>query len=42
MLAEVHGSLPKIGEPVVVKPFTFIVEKMDNRRIKKIRVQIHG
>jgi gliding motility-associated protein GldE len=42
MLAEVHGSLPKIGEPVIVNPFTFIVEKMDNRRIKKIRVQIHG
>lgn len=42
MLAEVHGSLPKIGEPVMVKPFTFIVEKMDNRRIKKVRVQIHA
>jgi putative hemolysin len=42
MLAEIHGSLPKIGEPVVVKPFTFIVEKMDNRRIKKVRVQIHA
>jgi gliding motility-associated protein GldE len=42
MLAEVHGALPKIGEPVVVKRFTFIVEKMDNRRIKKVRVQIHG
>lgn len=42
MLAEVHRSLPKIGEPVVVKPFTFIVEKMDNRRIKKVRVQIHA
>jgi gliding motility-associated protein GldE len=42
MLAEVHGSLPNVGEPVTVKPFTFVVEKMDNRRIKKVRVQIHG
>lgn len=42
MLAEVNRSLPKIGEPVVVEPFTFIVEKMDNRRIKKVRVQIHA
>lgn len=42
MLAEVNRSLPKIGEPVIVEPFTFIVEKMDNRRIKKVRVQIHA
>lgn len=41
MLRQIHGSLPKPGEPVTVKPFTFIVEKMDNRRIKKVRVQIH-
>ena len=41
MLRQIHGSVPKSGEPVVVKPFTFIVEKMDNRRIKKVRVQIH-
>jgi putative hemolysin len=41
MLREIHGALPKPGEPVVVKPFTFIVEKMDNRRIKKVRVQLH-
>lgn len=41
MLRQIHGSLPKTGEPVTVKPFTFIVEKMDNRRIKKVRVQIH-
>jgi putative hemolysin len=41
MLRQIHGSVPKPGEPVVVKPFTFIVEKMDNRRIKKVRVKIH-
>ena len=42
MLRQIHGSVPKTGEPVVVKPFTFVVEKMDNRRIKKVRVKVHG
>jgi putative hemolysin len=42
MLAAVRGSLPKIGEPVLVDRFTFTVEKMDNRRIKKVRVRIHA
>lgn len=41
MLRQIHGSVPKTGEPVVIKPFTFIVEKMDNRRIKKVRVQMN-
>ena len=41
MLRQIHGSVPRTGEPVVVKPFTFIVEKMDNRRIKKVRVQVN-
>lgn len=41
MLRQIHGSVPKTGEPVVVKPFTFFVEKMDNRRIKKVRVQVN-
>lgn len=41
MLRQIHGSVPRTGEPVIVKPFTFVVEKMDNRRIKKIRVQVH-
>jgi gliding motility-associated protein GldE len=42
VLVAVHGSLPKIGEPVTVDRFTFTVEKMDNRRIKKVRVRIHA
>jgi gliding motility-associated protein GldE len=41
MLRQIHGSVPKTGEPVAIKPFTFIVEKMDNRRIKKVRVLIN-
>jgi len=41
MLRQIRGSVPKTGEPVLVKPFTFIVEKMDNRRIKKVRVQLN-
>ena len=41
MLKQLLGSLPKPGEPLVVKPFTFIVEKLDNRRIKKVRVLVN-
>lgn len=41
MLKEICGTIPKAGEQVVVKPFTFVVEKMDYRRIKKVRVQLH-
>jgi putative hemolysin len=41
MLRQIHGSVPRTGEPVVVKPFTFIVEKMDNRRIQKVRVLVN-
>jgi len=41
LLRQLHGSVPKTGEPIVVKPFTFVVEKMDNRRIRKVRVQVH-
>lgn len=38
MLRQIQGSIPKTGEPVVIKPFTFIIEKLDNRRIRKVRV----
>ena len=41
MLRQIQGSTPKAGEPVVIKPFTFIVEKTDNRRIKKVRVVVN-
>ncbi len=41
MLRQIRGTVPREGEPVIIKPFTFIVEKMDNRRIKKVRVQVH-
>lgn len=41
MLRQIQGSAPKAGEPVMIKPFTFIVEKIDNRRIKKVRVVLN-
>jgi putative hemolysin len=41
MLRQIQGSAPKAGEPVAIKPFTFIVEKTDNRRIKKVRVVVN-
>ncbi|MGC1240839.1 MAG: gliding motility-associated protein GldE [Chryseosolibacter sp.] len=41
MLRQIQGTAAKPGEPVIIKPFTFIIEKMDNRRIKKVRVLVH-
>lgn len=41
MLRQVQGSVPRTGEPILIKPFTFIIEKLDNRRIKKVRVVLH-
>ena len=41
MLRQIQGTVTKPGEPIVIKPFTFIIEKMDNRRIKKVRVLVN-
>src|SRR5690606_7623705 len=41
MLRQLRGPVLKPGEPVVIKPFTFTVERMDNRRIRKVRVQVN-
>jgi putative hemolysin len=41
MLRQIQGTVTKTGEPIVIKPFTFIIEKMDNRRIKKVRVLVN-
>src|SRR3546814_17067505 len=37
MLRKIRGSVPKTGEPVLVKPFKLIVAKKDNRRKKTVR-----
>lgn len=41
MLIDMNGGIPEVGEKIVLEPFIFIVEKIDHRRIKKIRVEIH-
>ncbi len=41
MLRQLQGSVPRTGEPIVIKPFTFIIEKLDNRRVKKVRVVLN-
>jgi gliding motility-associated protein GldE len=41
MLVEVNAKLPAIGDKIEIEPFTFVVESVDRKRIKKIRVQLN-
>lgn len=41
MLVEVNEHLPAVGDIIEIEPFTFVVESVDHKRIKKIRVQIN-
>jgi putative hemolysin len=41
VLAEIHPELPKKGDQIVMDPFTLIIEAVDHKRIKKIKVQLH-
>jgi putative hemolysin len=41
VLVEVSGELPQIGDKIVVGGLTFVVESVDFKKIKKVRVQIH-
>lgn len=41
VLLEMQDELPKIGDQIVLDPLTFIIEAVDHKRIKKIRVHIH-
>lgn len=41
VLVEVSGELPKIGDKIVIGGLTFVVESVDYKKIKKVRVQIH-
>ena len=42
LLLETHGELPAVGDEIVIEPFTFIVENVDRKRIKRIKVKING
>lgn len=41
LLLEVNEKLPSMGEHIVIEPFTFVIESVDHKRIKKIRVQVN-
>jgi putative hemolysin len=41
MLAEFNEKLPAAGDQIVIDPFTFVIESVDHKRIKKIKVQLH-
>ena len=40
-LGEMKNGLPKIGDQIVLEPFTFIIEAVDHKRIKKVKVNVH-
>jgi putative hemolysin len=39
-LAEIQNDLPKIGDQIVIDPFIFIIEAVDHKRVKKIKVHL--
>jgi putative hemolysin len=41
VLVEVNEKLPVVGDKIVIEPFTFVIESVDNKRIKKVRVELH-
>ena len=41
ILVEMQEDLPKIGDQIVVDPLTLVIEAIDHKRIKKIRVILH-
>jgi gliding motility-associated protein GldE len=40
MLMEIAGRIPQLNETIIYQNFSFIVEAVDNRRIKRIKVVI--
>ncbi len=40
MLLELNGDIPSLGQEIVFEKFTFKIEAVDNRRIKRIKVTI--
>ncbi|MBT1703054.1 gliding motility-associated protein GldE [Chryseosolibacter indicus] len=41
VLLDIQDDLPRKGDQITVDPFTFIIEAVDHKRIKKIKVLIH-
>jgi putative hemolysin len=41
VLVEVNEKLPVVGDKILIESFTFVIESVDNKRIKKVRVELH-
>ena len=41
LLLESEGELPVVGDEIVIEPFTFVVENIDRKKIKRIRVKLN-
>lgn len=41
LIMELKGEIPESGDEIEFHPFTFVIEQIDNRRIKQIRVVIN-
>lgn len=41
LILELTNDLPNVGRKIAFKPFTFTIEAVDKRRIKRVRVNIH-
>lgn len=41
-IVEINDELPEVGEELSYDQFTFVVEAVENRRIKRVRVNVHA
>ena len=40
MILELNGDIPSLGQEIVFEKYTFKIEAVDKRRIKRIKVSI--
>ncbi|MGC3948194.1 MAG: transporter associated domain-containing protein [Chryseolinea sp.] len=41
-IVEINDELPEVGEELSYDQFTFVVEAVENKRIKRVRVNVHA
>jgi putative hemolysin len=41
LILELNNELPKAGDQISFEQFTFVIESVDRKRIKRVRVKIH-
>ena len=42
LILELKGNIPEKGEVLVYKPYTFTIESVDQRRVKRVKLSIDG